>query len=733
MNNNATLRDENILSLFSLNNLIVPEIQREYVWGLNERVVTKFLNDIIAQSELCDSCHHAHIKNGLNVGFLYSYKPPYVILENERYLDEYLIDGQQRITTVFLLLLSRAVKESCVPEFCAITRTDDLGHCRCFSYKVRDLTQQFLDDLMRYVILHKDNKNCIKDILGNDKPSWFLSDYKEDPTVDTMLKTLGIIDDVFENYADYQFFEFILQAVHFWHFKTEVTSQGEALYITMNSRGEQLSQNELQKASMLPKDYAGLKTWGAKWEEWQTIFWRNRGGNSDADEGFNSYLSCITSMEKVLLNTDTVPLERIELYIKALTFISSEELRARVTTLYPNYHSWFDDCINIIWRYINDTSDWTLPSPSDRGAYANASPIRNKLMMLWPWMYYLQKNGGTPENTDLLIRIMRLYYSRVFAYRRSASTIGKVIETLISNTHDSLLIISNYSEDESSDDEEGSAKGKLFSAEETVLSGIINSIATASLELVTKTEEAIWETQDISYFKDGRDVGGDTFYSFIEAKIVEQNNLIDSLAKLRSNLSSLELDGSNSSQQNLVKNILLFYKDSDGQAFWSKQTPWYYFNYDCKTWKRIVRSQQFIAFYREYFQAGFTGTLLDFLRSKRVAFFKDNCCFDYLSNSWSDRKLAIVYSVCCEQGLWDKDHFNVAFWNDSDEVTRLFKVQKSVWRGKVYYDKYSQVILREDWRDYLQKEYASEGIQFVFKNYDTQSQTVSANTEIENA
>jgi hypothetical protein len=26
-----------------------------------------------------------------------------------------------------------------------------------------------------------------------------------------------------------------------------------------------------------------------------------------------------------------------------------------------------------------------------------------------------------------------------------------------------------------------------------------------------------------------------------------------------------------------------------------------------------------------------------------------------------------------------------------------------------------------------------EGIQFVFKNYDTQSQTVSANTEIENA
>ena len=36
MNNNATLRDENILSLFSLNNLIVPEIQREYVWNTTQ-------------------------------------------------------------------------------------------------------------------------------------------------------------------------------------------------------------------------------------------------------------------------------------------------------------------------------------------------------------------------------------------------------------------------------------------------------------------------------------------------------------------------------------------------------------------------------------------------------------------------------------------------------------------------------------------------------------------------
>ena len=39
---NAYLKDENLLTLFSLNNMIVPEIQREYVWGNNSDVLEKF-------------------------------------------------------------------------------------------------------------------------------------------------------------------------------------------------------------------------------------------------------------------------------------------------------------------------------------------------------------------------------------------------------------------------------------------------------------------------------------------------------------------------------------------------------------------------------------------------------------------------------------------------------------------------------------------------------------------
>ena len=40
---NAYLKEENLLTLFSLNNIIIPEIQREYVWGNNPDVLKKFL------------------------------------------------------------------------------------------------------------------------------------------------------------------------------------------------------------------------------------------------------------------------------------------------------------------------------------------------------------------------------------------------------------------------------------------------------------------------------------------------------------------------------------------------------------------------------------------------------------------------------------------------------------------------------------------------------------------
>lgn len=70
----------------------------------------------------------------------------------------------------------------------------------------------------------------------------------------------------------------------------------------MNSRGEELSENEVQKARKLK--VANQLEWGPRWEEWQTFFWRNRtkGGakNVDVDKGFNNLLLCVEAMAERL-------------------------------------------------------------------------------------------------------------------------------------------------------------------------------------------------------------------------------------------------------------------------------------------------------------------------------------------------------------------------------------------------------------------------------------------------
>ena len=85
----------NIHSLLTDFSFVVPEIQREYVWGnktsKNDYVLRQFLIDL-----------NDKVSNGeTNIGFLYSYK------SGE---EHYLIDGQQRYTTLILLLHYITVK-----------------------------------------------------------------------------------------------------------------------------------------------------------------------------------------------------------------------------------------------------------------------------------------------------------------------------------------------------------------------------------------------------------------------------------------------------------------------------------------------------------------------------------------------------------------------------------------------------------------------------------------------
>jgi hypothetical protein len=101
-----------------------------------------------------------------------------------------------------------------------------------------------------------------------------LKDYQNDVSIKSIRKALGFIQSVFSESTRY--YNHLINYIVFWHFKTEATSQGEELYITMNARGEELAENEITKAALM---VGGSETyeWGKKWEEWQQYFWKNNG------------------------------------------------------------------------------------------------------------------------------------------------------------------------------------------------------------------------------------------------------------------------------------------------------------------------------------------------------------------------------------------------------------------------------------------------------------------------
>lgn len=708
-NKTAYLRDENLLTLFSLNNLIVPEIQREYVWGNNPQVIERFLDSLEKKASPCETCHHVHTNKNINVGFLYSYKPSYVQYESERILDEYLIDGQQRITTLFLLLLYRASVEGRMDDFEAIFRAGNGESEIGFNYKVRDLTQQFVLQLIRHARQYGKSAFDFVNNVSEDCPYWFLEDYREDPTVMSMIEALKSIKKIFKD-DDKYYFDFLLTNIHFWHFKTEATSQGEELYITMNSRGEQLSDNEMKKARALPAE--DQPKYGSIWENWQTFFWRKREGNPNADKGFNMFLENIEWFEwfHKMSNPEAMPkITSIEIYMDALKHITSATFKTKVEEEYKGlYTKWLDNYTNELWKQINTyDGSWKIIDPrgmgeEERSQYKNQSIARNMSMLFWPWMYYFKQfaDDKTKINDLFLIRLLHFYYIRYNCYKRSSTSISTIVDKMM----DTDYVINPDIDESDSEEEEDNGSSRIFSEEETIISELVSTLP----EKRKIIESLIWEIQDLPYFIDGKGVGGNTIVDFIRkgSGVIDWEDIENSLQNFKRRINDI-IATDNQTGNIVIKEILLFYNGQSG-SFLKTQSPWYYTNYESSNWKRIVRTESFLAFYKEYGSfiaekpnADFKG----FLTKKRKEFFESLSNINRGTQAISHRELCIIYDFLTGNGLWDNNHWNISFWPNKESTDDIYIGQDSLWRGQRYYDGHSRVRLPENWREELKTSY----------------------------
>ena len=223
--------------------IIVPEMQRDYIWSTTSDNVYKLLK-IINKSN----------KSKINIGFIYACQQ-----------DEFfcLIDGQQRMTTLVLLAFYLSLRND-GENWSTFQQMIAPDNRLRFTYRVRNAVENFMKELFL-------SETCpsFSDIRALSAQNW-----DNDTTVENMIEALHIIDryvqmSIFSEKDDSLEFENVIQNVMFYYTDIEQTVQGRNIYITMNSCGQPLAKHEYLKPYIIAgKDSISKSIDWNTWEDW---------------------------------------------------------------------------------------------------------------------------------------------------------------------------------------------------------------------------------------------------------------------------------------------------------------------------------------------------------------------------------------------------------------------------------------------------------------------------------
>jgi hypothetical protein len=283
------------------NTIEIPIIQRDYAQG---RLGKEYLRKIFL----------ADLKNALDSDKKMKLDFVYGSIENDNLNP---LDGQQRLTTLWLLHWYIALRAGELNE-------ENCEHFKKFTYETRISSREFCQNLC----VPEYFKNFDgKDIVGFiTKQTWFYSAWKQDPTIQSMLRMLGgtkiadkkgedIIDGIEELFQETNedgfksYWEKLTkkEVIVFYHLPLKGFGLSDDLYIKMNARGKQLTDFENFKADLI-----GYITKQAEdnpeseWTDlldakngfpikldtdWTDIFWKNKSKESNIDEIYFAFIN----------------------------------------------------------------------------------------------------------------------------------------------------------------------------------------------------------------------------------------------------------------------------------------------------------------------------------------------------------------------------------------------------------------------------------------------------------
>ena len=207
------------------------------------------------------------------------------------------LDGQQRLTTLFLLHWYIASRSGHLVE--------DHGWKR-FSYATRQSARMFCESLVQHPL--PGGEAAPSDWI-TDEP-WYLFLWRHDPTIQSMLVVLDAIHERFQDVDAHTAWSRLADPDNpaVWFLLLPLSGLGsdageemrpEDLYIKMNSRGKPLTEFETFKAH-----FEKTIQWSPRSDEfafnvdtrWSDLLWGLRGGDDLIDDEFLRYLEFITEV-----------------------------------------------------------------------------------------------------------------------------------------------------------------------------------------------------------------------------------------------------------------------------------------------------------------------------------------------------------------------------------------------------------------------------------------------------
>lgn len=245
-----------LLQLLSQFTVVIPILQRDYAQGRNSGKVPAIRERFL--SAIYDGVRPGG--DPLALDFVFGY-----INERTDRHEFVPLDGQQRLTTLFLLHWYAAAKENriCSPE------TDCLAR---FTYETRHSSRVFCNKLSKFQPseLGASIKSTICD------QSWFFPSWRSDPTIASMLTMLDAIHTKFSNVPElWSRLASELPSITFHLLPMEKLNLPDELYIKMNSRGKELTDFEYFKSSLpaVLTEQQAERFCAQVDHEWSDLFW----------------------------------------------------------------------------------------------------------------------------------------------------------------------------------------------------------------------------------------------------------------------------------------------------------------------------------------------------------------------------------------------------------------------------------------------------------------------------